>query len=197
MTNTDSNKKKDFIDRFEERLIDRAKEVYSYLKEYLPHPLEKIKTPPDWHWKTLIFTQVSLAVISGALSGIATFNIFGAISGMILMPLASLALAGVSSLLFYYIFQLFFGRTVEFRKLFTIIVLANIPFFIFQIASGFFKPIVLIGLGFSSILLIVGFVENFKLERKKVSRMIAIMYAAVVIVWALERLQSWYSERYF
>ncbi|HWU44911.1 MAG TPA: hypothetical protein VN132_15770, partial [Bdellovibrio sp.] len=43
----------------------QVQEVLKYIFEYLKHPVQKIKSVPDWNWSTLIITLISISMISG------------------------------------------------------------------------------------------------------------------------------------
>jgi len=143
----------------------------------------------------LIFVQVLVAAITGALSGLVGRSFLGIISGAIFTPILTLITILVSSLFFYYTFQIFAGVTLPFRRIATVVFFATLPFFIFKILSDLVPPIVLIGLAFTSVILIVGFVENFRLPKKLVVRIILGVYVMIFLVWAWGRWDSLRLER--
>lgn len=148
-----------------------------------------MKHLPKWEWRRIIFAQILITAASGALSGLIHRSIGSIIWNMIQTPILTFITTFVSSLFFYYTFQIFNERIIDFKMLFTTVLFANIPFFIFQIISGFFPPILLIGLAFSAFLMIVGFVENFQLPRRFVARLIAGLYVLFVATYGL----AWWS----
>jgi hypothetical protein len=120
---------------------------------------------------------------------------------MILMPILTLITLSVSCLFFYYSFQIFADRTISYRSLFATVFFANIPFFIFQIISIHFSPVALVGLGFTSLLLIVAFVDRFLIPKKIVIRLIGALYILFLGIWIAGRIdgsridKSWKTER--
>jgi hypothetical protein len=148
----------------------------------------------------VILAQVIVTMISGVLSGIVHRSIGSIFWNIIQTPILTLITTFISSLFFYYTFQIFNERIIDFKKLFTTVFFANIPFFIFQIISGFFPPVLLIGLAFTAFLLIVGFVENFQLPRKFVIRLVAGLYVVFVATYGLAWLsmsksnEKWHSK---
>ena len=136
------------------------------LKVFLKQPVKEIRSAPDWSWQQIL-----------------TVHVF-------IMPFLTAIMITISTLFFYYIFQIFGDRIIHFRKLLTVVLLANIPFFIFQIMSGLFPPITLFGLGFSALLLIVGLIDNFQLPRKFVIKLIAGIYVLFFIIYASSRIND-------
>ncbi len=165
------------------------REIFLALRNYLKHPVQEIRKLPTWEWRRLILAQVVVTMFSGLLSGVIHHSLFAIFFNMILTPILSLITAFISSLFFFYTFQIFSEKTVEFRSLFTAVFFANVPFFIFQIVMGYFPPILLVGLAFTAILLIVAFVDNFQLPRKLVSRLIGGIYVIFVLTYLL----AWYT----
>jgi hypothetical protein len=178
------------IDRFEAKLIKKTKELSVFLFHFLKNPILNIKTAPNWGYKTSLFVLMMVAALSGALYGIITRRGYDLLAGLILMPLTAPIVLGVGSLFFYYSFQIIFNQTVDFKKLLSIIVLANLPFFIFQTVSHYIPPITLVGHGFTSFLLIVGFSENFHLPKKRVMQLVGAIYSVIVLVWIYQKFDS-------
>lgn len=188
---------------FSEEVLNEILDTKKVLFQFLRHPLIEIKNLPDWDWRRLLMLQGSVTAAAGALAGLIDKKIsFSIIVGLITMPLLTLISLTVATLFFYYCFQIFANKTLPPRKLFTVILFANIPYFIFQILAGFVPPITLIGLAFTGILLLVGFVENFQIDRKLAIRIVGGLYALIFCVWILEQINSsrwekaWNSDRY-
>lgn len=167
---------------------ETAKEVFHYILKYLRHPIEKIKVLPDWNWTVLFITVVILSMASGVLSGLVPPNFFRLMGGIIISPIVGIVTTSIGSLFIYYYFQVFEKRTCSLRKIFTLILLANIPFFIFQIASELIPPITLVGFAFTALLLAVGLTENFQMEKRRALRLVSILLAIVFILWLWNRI---------
>jgi hypothetical protein len=165
-------------------------EIKNTLFLYLQKPIEQIKHLPEWEWRRLIIAQIIVTMISGMLGGIVHLSFTSVIFGLFFMPLLTLLTVGISTLFFYYVFQVFTDKLIEFRKLFTAVFFANIPFFALQIIYSLFPPISLIGLAFTALLLIVAFVENFQMQRKFVSRLIISIYVLFLVITVLSYVQS-------
>ena len=172
-----------------------AKTVVRYIFDYLLHPVEKIKSLPDWNWPVLILTLICLSMGSGVLTGLVPPNFFRLLGGIIISPIVGIVITSISSLFIYYYFQVYEKRTCSLRKIFTLILFANIPFFIFQIASEIVPPITLVGFAFTALLLAVGLNENFQMEKRRAVRLAAIMFAVVFIIWLWNRIDISKLER--
>jgi multisubunit Na+/H+ antiporter MnhE subunit len=172
--------------RFRQELGD----LHRFLKEFLRHPIQGIRQTPPLSWPALFSLQAGAAMVSGALLGVMSHSFIDFLLGLIIFPISSVILSFVFALFIYYFFSLFHSTFLEFRRLYGIIVLANLPYFIFHVASGFLPPIDLVGFAFASALLIVGLVEQFSLERKTVIRLIGALYLIFFLIWAVSLVRS-------
>lgn len=186
-----------------DHLLNEFYEVKIFLNRFLRHPINEIKNVPDWHWYRLIGVHSVLAALSGALRGFVDQKIsFSIVAGLFISPILTLISLAVASLFFYYTFQIFLQKTVSPRRLFTVVMLANIPQLLFQIVSGYVPPISLVGMAFTALLLLVGFAENFQLEKRIVIRLIGFIYALFLALWIWGRVSSsqleknWNQDRY-
>lgn len=158
-------------------------EILNFLTEYVKHPIQKISKLPEWNWPSLITVHVIISILSGVLAGLLKFNFYRVAFGIFLMPLVSTVSAMMMTLFLYYYFQFFENRIENFRKLFTLVVLSSIPFYIFQIISEYFSFVSIIGFSFSSLISIVGLCENFNLQKKRAYATIGFVFALVVLTW--------------
>ena len=188
---------------FSEEVINEILDTKRVLLQFLRHPLKEIKNLPEWDWRRLLFLQISVTAACGALAGLIDKKIsISILVGLITMPMLTLVSLMVSTLFFYYCFQIFASKTISIRRLFTVILFANIPYFIFQILAGYLPPISLVGLAFTAVLLLVGFVENFQIDRKLAIRIIGSLFALIFVLWIWEQVNSsrwertWNSDRY-
>jgi hypothetical protein len=171
------------------------KDISSYILDYLKHPINKIKNLPDWPWSTLILAMVGFTMITGLLSGLVPPSFFRALGGLLVSPIVSLIMSVLGSLFVYYYFQVFEKRTVSFRKIFTLIFFANIPFFLFQIGSEYLPPISLVGFAFTAMLLAVGLNENFSMEKRRAIRLAIILFAVVFLIWLWNRIDVAHMDK--
>lgn len=164
------------------------KDVLKYLAEFIRHPIERIKNLPNWRWPLLLFTLGTVAATSGFISGLFPPSVFRIISGTIISPLLTAFTTYVGTLFIYYYFQIFENQTHPFRKIFTLLFLANIPFFVLQIGSEIVPPLTLVGFAFTAILIAVGLTENFNFPKPRSIKLVSIMYIAVFIIWLINRI---------
>ena len=167
---------------------DEIKSTLQYLANYLRHPVQEITHLPDWGWSKLLIVLAGLAMTSGVITGFIPPNVYRIAGGVILAPMVSLALTTVMALFLYYYFQVFEKRTCSLRKLFTMILFANIPFFIFQIGSEIVPPLTLVGYAFTAMLMVVGLTSNFEMEKRRSIRLVAIIFAVVFVLWLWNRI---------
>lgn len=168
-----------------------------FLIAFLKQPFKEIKNIPDWSWRRLLILQILITMASGALSGFLSQSILAVFT----MPILTLMMLFVTCFFFYYTFQIFADKTLSFRQLFATVFFANIPFFIFNIISSYVSPITLVGFAFSAFLLIVAFVDRHQLPKKIVIRIISTMYALILVLWILGRIdgsradKAWRSQK--
>lgn len=163
------------------------KNLIRELIEFIKNPIEKITNLPDWNWPSVFTVQILLALVSGILAGLIKMNFYRMLYGLFLMPIVTTISALLLALFIYYYFQFMENRTESFRKIFILVILSSIPFYIFQIASEYFAPITLIGFGFTSLLAIVGLNENFKVEKKRAYFLIGTLFIFVLLAWITNR----------
>lgn len=175
--------------------LEKTKEVLTYIVDYLLRPVEKIKNLPDWNWPVLLITLVALSMGSGVLTGLIPPNFFRVMGGFIISPLVGVTTTFIGSLFIYYYFQVYEKRTCSLRKIFTLVLFANIPFFVFQVGSELIPPITLVGFAFTALLMAVGLTENFQMEKRRSIRLVTILFAIVFILWLWNRIDISRLER--
>ncbi len=164
-------------------------EILLCFKNFAKSPMKEITALPDWSWPQLLMAEFLLAALSGFLIGVAHFSLKMSILNLFINPIISILATFTSSAFFYYIFQFFSGKSVDFKKIFTSLFFAHTPFFIFQIIAGYFPPILLLSFASTGLLLIMAFVENCHLPRNFVIRLVTIVYALLALSYFL----TWYS----
>lgn len=173
------------------------KDVIQTLVAYFKNPILVIKQMPQWDWKTLIVLQLMISFISGIISSLVNLNIWRILYGMIVLPPVALATAAISSLFLYYAFLFLTQRSLAAKDIFTLVILSNIPFFIFHTFNPFFPPITILGFFFSALLLIVGLVERFQLPRKLVFKVVGSICAIYLLIWIMGQIEAYRGELRF
>lgn len=156
---------------------------------YLRNPVEGIHTLPDWSLQQAFLRQSFLAVTSGAISGLLSFEFFSFMYGIFLFPLIAIIAAPILALFLYYYFQIFEHKTVSYKKLFTLVVLSNIPFLVFHILSNYLAVINLVGTAMTGLILVVGLNQNFAMEKRRAVRLVSILYIILALVWAYNQFE--------
>lgn len=175
--------------------LETTREVFNYIANYLRHPVEKIKHLPDWSWTVLLITVIVVSMVSGVITGLVPPNFFRVMGGIIISPLVGITTTFIGSLFIYYYFQVYEKRTCSLRKIFTLVLFANIPFFIFQVGSELIPPITLVGFAFTALLMAVGLTENFQMDKRRSIRLVTILFGIVFILWLWNRIDISRLER--
>lgn len=161
--------------------------ITTYLVEFIKHPVKKIVEIPDWSWGSLFLVQICIAIVSGVLAGLLKFNLYRIANGLFLMPVVSTVASLLLTTFLYYYFQFFEQKTENFKKLFSLVIIASIPFYLFQIISEYLAVISLIGFAMTSALLVVGLNEVFGVDKKRCYQIIGLLLALVVFTWIVNR----------
>ena len=167
----------------------QAELTFKYLLEFFKNPIHKIASLPDWEWLHLVAVLIMTSIVSGILAGLVSRSIYHAIFGIFILPVLSLITEFILASFFYYYFQVFEKRMVSFKRLWALVIFANIPFFLFQVVSSLLAPITLIGLAFTGLLLVVGLSENFQMDKRRAMRLIGILYFVIFLVWLWNKVE--------
>lgn len=162
-------------------------ELFQFLIKFIKHPIQNISHMPEWTWASLITVHILISVISGVLAGLLKFNFYRVAFGLFLMPIVSTVSVVMMSLFLYYYFQFFENRTEPFRKIFTLVVLSSVPFYLFQIVSEYFSVVSIVGFAFSSLVSIVGLCDNFKVEKNRAYKIVGIIFILAFAAWVSNR----------
>ncbi len=177
------------------RFSHQPKEVAQTLLHFLRHPIQRISPLPDWNWLVLLVTTVVTSIISGVIGGFIPLNPYRIAAGIILSPIVGLVMTMVMATFLYYYFQVFERRTCSLRKLYTLVLLAGIPFYIFQTISDVIWIITPVGFAFTALITVVGLVENFGMQKKRAIRLVATILVFTLLVWAWNRFDVSRLER--
>ncbi len=158
--------------------------LFVYLSALIRHPVDEIKRLPDIEWKALLLFQFFLTFTSVVLSNLLAPYAISLINVLISL-IASIIAISLICLFFYYFFLILYEKQLSFIKIFSLVLFAHIPFALFHLASAFFPPADLIGLGISAILMIVGLVENFRIPKKLATQIMIGLYSIFFLYWTV------------
>lgn len=167
-----------------------VKDLPEFLKSFLPKPLDFMKSGFQMTWPAVFFLIAACAAISGTISGLISHRFYDVLTGLFLFPITSLVSSLVFGFFIYYFFSLFRSTFLDFRRLMSVVVAAFIPYFLFHAVSAYLPPIDLLGFAFTGLLLIVGLVEQFSLERRICSRLVAGLGLVFFAAWSISQIAS-------
>lgn len=165
----------------------KTKKSVVFLIWFFRNPINHIKRLPRWSLRNILLVHFLFSIASGTVAGVITLKFWNIAFGILAFPLISMTLTLVLTSFIYYYFQVFEKRSVDFVPLLALVVFANFPFFIFQIASNYLPIISLVGLLFTGMLLIVGLTENFKMTKKRSIRLVSALWFLIFLVWLSNR----------
>ena len=163
--------------------LSRVIDLLPFLSRFVRDPIDSMKAPLKLTWPAALSLQAGAAMLSGALAGVLSRNFWDFLVGLVLFPLSSVIIGFIFSGFFYYFFIAFRSTYLDYRRLHSIVVVATMPYFVLHAVSGFLAPIDLIGFALTSLLLIVGLIEQFNLDRIIVARLVGGMYAVFFVIW--------------
>ncbi len=163
---------------------DSVKSFPLILGSFLRDPLGYIRRPLNFTWPLIFFILAAAAFVSGGISGAINRNSVDVLLGIFVFPVTSVVTALVFGFFVYYFFSLFRATFLDFRRLMSLVSMSLIPYFLFHSVSSYLVPIDLLGFAFTCVLLIVGLVEQFQLDRKLCSKLVGSMALLFFIAWS-------------
>lgn len=168
--------------------------ILAYLPTYFRNPLEAIKKVPEWDWLTIILLSGIISALSSTLYGIVGGKILNIFLGFIIGPVMGLVLSFILSGVIFYACEFILRSPVHFKTIFTIFVLANVPAQILNILTPLSGLITFVCILTTAGLLIIGLVENLKLDRKKTVKIVGSLTLIVSFFWLLAFIRDFTSS---
>jgi hypothetical protein len=165
------------------------------LRQFVLDPVGLLRAPFSMTWRAIFSMQLGLAMISGALVGLISGSFLDFLAGLLIFPIASVGIALIFSLFFYYYFSFFQATFLDFRRLHSITSLAMTPYFVIHLISGFLPPADLIGFAITSVLIVVGLVEQFGLDRRTVARLAIGLGLIFILAWSFAQYRQTKLEK--
>lgn len=166
-----------------EKFLGDIKYLSNFVLHFLKNPVEGMKAAPNLDWGQVLLLQGLLSLFSGVMAGVISQNIIFIVWGILLFPLLSLTISFLVSLSLHYLILFFFQKEFPVRQTYILLVLANIPVLILRILSPIFNTVDLVGFVIVGFLLVVGIVENYKLEKRKVIKLVFYFVLFICLSW--------------
>ena len=174
--------------------MSELRDLPPFLRLFAVSPIRAMRGLPPWRWSTLVSLQFGIAIISGVLLGLISLSFINFLLGLIVLPVSTLAASLIITFFLNYFFAFFTKTYLDVRRLFGVVVVAQIPFLILHILSIHVPPIDLIGFGITCLLLIVGLTEHFQLNRRVVSRLAISIYLLFSAIWIAAQVRNHMSQ---
>jgi hypothetical protein len=166
-----------------EKILNDIKFLSAFVINFLKNPIQGMKAAPNLDWGQVLLLQGGLSLLSGVLAGLVTGNFLFVVWGFFIFPPLALIVSFLVSLSLHYLILFFFQKEFEIRQTFVLLVLANIPFLVLRILSRLFNTVDLVGFIIVGFLLVVGIVENYHLEKRKVIKLVFYFVLFVCVSW--------------
>jgi hypothetical protein len=161
----------------------RIREVVFFLPHFMKNPVDGIKRVPSWDWPTVVILEILIGATCGLFGGILARHVLAIFGGLIVGPIMGLIMSFVIAGIFYYSGLFVLKTELEYKKIFTVVVLAQIPAQIIGILAPLSRAVTPFAVLVTALLLTVGFVENFMLDKKRVARIVGSFTGIVLLFW--------------
>lgn len=162
---------------------NRLQELPGLLWRLIRNPAATMRDPLRLTWPAALSLQAGAAMISGALVGLISGNIWDLLIGVIVFPVTSVLAGIVFALFLFQFFSIFKTTLLDFQRVYSVVVLSTLPYYFVHILAGFVSPLDLLGFALTTILLIVGLVEQFGMDRKSVIKVMLGIYLLFFLAW--------------
>lgn len=166
------------------------RELPALLSAFGRNPIEAMRSHVTMTAPTAIVLQVSVSALSGAAFGAVSGNWVDLLIGAIVFPLTNFITTWATTLFLAYFFSWSRATFLDFRRLYSVVVLSILPYFVVHPLAGFLPPLDLIGFALSLALLVVGLVDQFSLEKKIVLRLAGVLGGVFFVIWAITLIGS-------
>ena len=157
-------------------------DINKYIFSFYKNPFQQVKRVPSWSWLSLICLIFIFSAMTGLIRGIFTGSLLQSVIGVIFLPITSLVIVLGLSSLFYFLTVIFQNRNLNFKRLSTLSFVASIPTICMYALSLLHPAFLLIGFGFSLLLLGFGLINRFQLNKKFVWITMGVLFLAVFTI---------------
>lgn len=166
-----------------QQLKKDIRELLNYLSVYILDPLHHIKNIPSIHWQSGVFAIFAINILVGLLRSFFSRSILNAVISFFITPFLAVVIITLTTLFLGYFFSFILERRLSYQKIFSILLVAYIPGFLFFIGSIFYAPLFILGVAVTSVLLVMGLVENLQIPKKLGVRLVVVGGGVVVLFW--------------
>jgi len=170
-------------------LRQRLREDILALPHFFRNPVQFMRNLPDWEWPTILILQGAFAIFCSLLANFIERDYFGLITGIVVAPIMNYLLAAVAAGFFHYLFLFVFKREITYRKVYIHVLFASVPLCIVSTIAFLLPPLILLGMAAGLMLLFVGFVDNYQIPRKPLSRILFTILAVHLVYWGYQQFQ--------
>lgn len=163
---------------------------FHFLFSFLKNPILIIKKMPAIPIGEALLVQLCFVCLSGVAMGFMSKSLFTLLWGIFIYPFLSIVVCAISSLIIYYMISYLTKRNFSFEEVYILVFLASIPAYLIRILYPILNSIDLIGLAISSILLRIGLVYSFALEKKQANKIVLLIYGILFLGFLIEWLNN-------
>lgn len=149
-----------------------------------------MKTFPDWELPRMALFQVIIAVSVGLVTGLFELSVGKMLTHALFFTISYFFVSALMTGFFYFVIKFLHDRTLVPLKLYSIVVMAQIPAVVLKVLSPLDIPIHLVGILITCVLLAVGFVERERLPRTGVLRLMSVIFGVFFLIWMVSVITS-------
>jgi hypothetical protein len=146
-------------------LLFELRSAFACLPAFLMSPLTGPVRLPDLSWSALTSFIVLASVVTAAIAGIITGNLFRFWTSLILLPLASIVANSILVLVMILIIGLFSGRTLDWRKIAGLAALSSVVYLIGSLISLAWAPALFVGFTLQTLVFGSALIQRHHVER--------------------------------
>tara|TARA_B100001248_G_C27399150_1_gene468472 strand:- start:8155 stop:8733 length:579 start_codon:yes stop_codon:yes gene_type:complete len=171
----------------EDSLKDRLVRIFYFLPKFYINPIQQVKFAPKRDWLDILLIQGIVALMSGIANGLLHGHYVYLFWGIFIFPIVAIGLSFVFALIVHYGILIFFQQSFPIRRTYHLVVLANLPFLLIRVASPIFPSLDVLGFLMAGFLLSVGMIEDYRLPKEKVIKLMAALIGIVLLSWLIQQ----------
>ncbi|MDZ4661754.1 MAG: hypothetical protein SGJ18_09060 [Pseudomonadota bacterium] len=161
-----------------------------YFLKFIRAPIETIKTLPQSRFRCLLLFQVLLSAAFGSLTGVISSRSWHVWIWLFTFPIIIVIVSSLLSFTLLLTLKIFLRREEPFANLYRLVFVSLFPFTVFFPLLSYLPPLFLVCCALTTLLLIVGLVENFNIPQSLAIKIVGAMGVVFILVWILNQIQS-------
>ena len=169
-------------------------QALGYLLRFLYKPLGTIRKTPPWGLPTGVILLIIITFLSAVASVFVNFRFTGLVMAFF-FPFAKILAHLVESVVVYYIVILLFRRKPSFTRIFNVLLVASVYFYILYVVSRVVPAAEVVGYLSMAVFLIYGLSFQLDLSFPKVAFLVSAVFVLIVGKWGFDFYKDWMNSQ--